>query len=419
MNFPADNEDIDNFNIIFSAIYLIDDNHVMDDTLLITDPHDDGDYQLFLPRKVINNVKCICDKLYSKGTIKYFLEKEEVLNILLDKIYLFVKAGNEPNKRNYTKLKNSIMREMKINKTIIYPINSICLNKVISVGDYKIFPNHELRNVFHDKENDEYIKDIINNSKFDCNSYVSISVSAFNKMHEVKSKNALNFFLGTINLLMVLYEDLDCRMYTQEKWIKPTQKYKLIHDGTMGYTVEYDFKGRIVNDDFWNKIDCMFRGDSEIKFEEIMNMSSRPEDFRENILIDRLIDSITYFFDALHDDNKRSQIVKLTIAIERLIIFPSDKGSDKVAFSFTNRSMKLIKDVNPDVSDIMTTISKKIYNLRSDIVHGNICSYKDFNLELDVNPIQFTAICIHSAMVVFSKIGYDNISEREILKYFQ
>lgn len=134
----------------------------------------------------------------------------------------------------------------------------------------------------------------------------------------------------------------------------------------------------------------------------------------EDVVCKRLIDAILWFGEASKECNDLSRVVKYSTALERVLA----PETNDIFRNISERASKLI-DIFEGDRDKWKTVVKKMYDLRSKIVHGDI----EFSERIsDSEVLEYeglTARVIMASVVFYEKIGLESLdSAKTIGKYY-
>jgi len=135
----------------------------------------------------------------------------------------------------------------------------------------------------------------------------------------------------------------------------------------------------------------------------------------KNCISDRLIDAFCWFGDASRDNNEYSQVVKLVTSMERLVTLSTEKKDAELTKRFCSRVSCSIAIFHGEI-DIWKLEAKRIYELRSDLVHGSQNLYKSYELPLNFHPFKLASFTILSSCIGFNTLGLDSVNYESQLK---
>ncbi|ERL55602.1 HEPN domain-containing protein [Psychrobacter aquaticus] len=156
--------------------------------------------------------------------------------------------------------------------------------------------------------------------------------------------------------------------------------------------------------DFWN----FFEEDLEtylgLVIKKLILRAASPTN--KECLADRLIDAFYWFGDASRDNNNSAQVVKLVTAMERLVTIKDKEKNEGITENFSRRISCLIAIFHGEIEE-WERQAKKVYKLRSDLVHGSQSICKNYEPRLDFDPFRLAYSTILSACIAFYDLGLE------------
>lgn len=127
--------------------------------------------------------------------------------------------------------------------------------------------------------------------------------------------------------------------------------------------------------------------------------------------------ALMMYKEAIIEPNKVSGLVKLAIALEYLIYIEGNKDISKKFYT----RVKFLYDGNSDKTDNILKKIKRLYELRSQIVHG--ACLNNYNIDLDdfyPTALEITKTCLVHFMISLAQTGFDyNISNKDMEKFYR
>lgn len=293
--------------------------------------------------------------------------------------------------------------------TYFFPFNAVGLSpeKEINIGNLKII--HKDSIYAKVKEDDHYRFFIKSNEDiFNCLLHIPIPESSSN-LSKHRAENVANFIYGVIRVFTTSYHyKADQIILLNHPFHKDTTHY--IASSNDDYWIEGSY---LFNEDlkeFWDLFEEDLKSDIGTVISKLANHASSINS--KECLADRLIDAFYWFREAAKDNNENSQIIKLVTAMERLVTL-SDKD---ITNNFCNRIACTIAVYHGDLDRWKSDLSK-IYDLRSNLVHGSRSLYKSYSLPLDFNPFQLAYRTILSTCILFDKAGLELSVNESKLRY--
>ncbi|WP_391488706.1 hypothetical protein [Leclercia tamurae] len=169
------------------------------------------------------------------------------------------------------------------------------------------------------------------------------------------------------------------------------------------------------SDGFWDKFEIDYDSDLGEALSSLIELAIEPHE--RSIIADRLIDAIYLFSSAQEDKDDSSRIVKLTAALERLVSLPSEKKDASTTKNFIRRVSSLVSIYYPNDKDWLK-ISKEMYEIRSEIIHGAWSLYRDIEPLHSSKYSELTSRAIFSACLGFYKRNLTSANNDRLVKEF-
>lgn len=375
-------------------------------------------FQIFLSNEAIETRHSLMNRVVKKH--KFYANGSD-LTKYFDKELFYLIYKNKPNTRsNLNKLMVNLIKGFKksISKETVYiPLNAVGLNDELNFGIVKVVPKEFAESKNLNMNQKKKISDIAEYEGFKFNSYISIPTTDISSKITPKAQQVANLVLGIIQVFIVNQrEDSRFRPYTifHKRVTKKNLQFNCVEGGETYLSGEIRFGG--ISDDFWVFLRGQLENDYGNMLKSLMDLAVNT-DF-ENKLGDRLIDAFIWFIEASQEKEALMKIIKLTNALERLVTYPSDKNTQNIANNFSNRLTVIVKYGIFEINDVEQK-AKKLYSLRSDIVHGSVSIFKKYDGRLDFNPNDFVADILINAVNFFGNIGFTKVNhEKKVVDCF-
>ncbi|MGO2338975.1 MAG: hypothetical protein ACTH5M_00065 [Psychrobacter sp.] len=283
--------------------------------------------------------------------------------------------------------------------TYFFPFNAAGLNpeKEINIRDLKIIHKDSVyAKVNDDNHHRFFLKS--NEDSFNCLLHIPIPESS-SKLSKHRAVSVANFIYGVIRVFATSYHyKADQIILLNHSFHKDTTHY--IANSNDDYWIEGSYSFNEDLKGFWGLFEEDLKSDIGTVISKLANHAISINS--NECLADRLIDAFYWFGEAAKDNNENTQIIKLVTAMERLVTL-SDKDITK---NFCNRIACTIATYHGDLDRWKSDLSK-IYDLRSNLVHGSRSLYKSYDLPLDFNPFQLAYRAILSTCILFDKVGLE------------
>ncbi|MFO6299618.1 hypothetical protein [Rahnella selenatireducens] len=307
------------------------------------------------------------------GELSTFLREEFYLLILNNKVV--------DENRSYSKLIDKAIKKSfkKMDAEIFYfPILALGLEGDLNIGNAKICTKNSIfdrANILHEKYIIDNAISFCESNKYAYEHFLKVIVTKrSNFLREKVAKNIADFIVGILQLFSehygISHDFVSLSFNPQPKY--DGFYFKEIDGGKFDYN--FSSRGRILwSNIFWGKFQEDFKSEIGNVLSTLISLALDPSSDR--VIADRLIDSIYTFNSALNDKDEAFCIVKLTAAMERLVSLTSEKNSGITSRNFRNRVAALVA-VYYGEFDKWIDVSQEMYDLRSDIVHGNLSIYR-------------------------------------------
>ena len=428
----ATNEDIKDLNIIFEEIKNLRDIFNRSHELYKKEFDSDIDLMTAVLQSPQNSGETIENQvqffLSSKAQRKlHEIAKRQCLsleNITVDEciyeirsaMYLHLKNSGsfDPSgcMKLISKVRKNINRETK-DITYFFPFNAPSLSpeKEIQIGGAKIIHKDNIyAKVKHKNYYDIFIK---NNNPDSFNCLLSITIpKCSDKMSESRAQNVAALIYGIIKVFTTSYEIKANQVTLMNNPTKNNINHYIARSRDEywiggSYAFEEDLQ------DFWNYFEEDLKTDLGFVIKKLILRAASPTN--KEYLADRLIDAFYWFGDASRDSNSSAQVVKLVTALERLVTIKGKEKNEAITENFSRRVSCLIAIYHGEI-DEWHSKSKKMYNLRSDLVHGSQSIYKAYEKKLGFDPFQLACSTILSACIGFYELGLELDSYETMLK---
>lgn len=347
----------------------------------------------------------------------------EFVSFLMDDFYIHVIVDNgTDDQRGYSRLVDRTIKNAfkKMDSECFYfPILALGLNRDVEIGSAKIVCRDAIFNMaepFFDKLIINKAHEFCDSGEFPYNHFLIVNVTK--RSNELRTRVAKNIAEFIVGIFHVFSEHYNISHEFISLSFNSLPRYNGFYFNDNNKKLDYNFssKGKVLwSDVFWSKFQSDFKDDLKDVISKLTAMALDPS--RENIIADRLIDSIYMFSSSLYDKDRAFCVVKLTAALERLVSLTTDKNSGITTLNFKNRVASLIAVYYGDLDKWML-LAQKMYDMRSGIVHGSSSIYSGGN-EINTHEYsQLAARTIISACFGFSSLGLDTPDKDKILSDF-
>jgi hypothetical protein len=428
----ASKEDIKDLNIIFHEIQSLKDTFSHSPELYNNSFDNDIDFMTAILQSPQNAGEPIQNQvqffLSSKAQrILYEIAKRQCLSIdsiteneyiheIRSEMYLHLKNNGNFDTSGCMKLMSRVRKNIdKKAQDLIYffPFNAPSLSpeKEIQIGSTKIIhKNNIYAKVKDDRYYDFFIKDHSHNS-FNC--LLSITIpKCSNKMSESRAQNVAKFIYGVIKVFTTSYR-LKANQINLINSPTKSDMYHHIVSNRDEYWINGSYSFGEDLQDFWKFFEEDLETDLGLVIKKLTLQTASPSN--KEFLADRLIDAFYWFGEASRDSNSSAQVIKLVTALERLVTIKGKEKNEAITENFSRRVSCLIAIYHGEI-DEWRSKSKKMYNLRSDLVHGSQSIYKTYEKKLGFDPFQLACPTILSACILFYKLDLELNPYEENLK---
>lgn len=302
-----------------------------------------------------------------------------------------------------SKVRKNIDREAK-GITYFFPFNAPSLSpeKEIQIGGAKII--HKDNIYAKVKDNSYYDLFIKNNNPDSFNCLLSITIpKCSDKMSESRAQNVAALIYGVIKVFTTSYEIKANQVNLMNNPTKNNINH-YIASNRDEYWIGGSYAFGEDLQDFWNYFEEDLKTDLGFVIKKLILRAASPTN--KEYLADRLIDAFYWFGDASRDNNSSAQVVKLVTAMERLVTMKNEEENKGITENFCRRVSCLIAIYRGEI-DKWKSKAQKVYQLRSDLVHGSQSIYKTYETKLEFDPFQLASSTILSACIGFYKLGLD------------
>lgn len=275
---------------------------------------------------------------------------------------------------------------------------------------------------FNHPEKDDFKQSLLDDAikyyqSFDWIAEISIENCSENTSRML-AERYVQLALDSIHVGLRSYNSKYIRMFGPNIFVDRGSQIIQKEDGKIDVSGYVSWKTNTLPDNWWSSVSSNHMKDFYdlvgIAITEAIHShsSSRP-------LAGRLVDALSWYGEATRDNNYASQTVKYVTAMERLLITSSKEGLE-VSSIFRNRGAALVSFLsNEPYSDLHENF-KKVYDVRSSIVHGSESPTKSFYNIKGLQPDELAARVI-IAFTFFCKeegLKAENVSDKIIEKSF-
>ncbi|WP_201526366.1 HEPN domain-containing protein [Psychrobacter frigidicola] len=400
------------------------DFHLM--TAALDPPRDIGEInpqqrQFLLSSKAQKKLRNIATRqIKSNGLLNAITVNEFTLDIR-DSIYIHIKNSGKLDSSGFSSLlskahkrANNKMQEV----TYFFPFNAPSLSpeKEIQIGSVKIIHKDSIYAKVSDNSNYDLFVNNNNRNSFNC--LLSITIpKCSNKISKNRAQNTAEFIFGVIKVFTTSYK----LKANQINLISHPTKSNINHyiaNKNDDYWIGGSYSFGEDLQDFWKFFEEDLEKDLGLVIKKLTLQAVSPSN--KECLADRLIDAFYWFGNASRDTNSSAQVVKLVTAMERLVTVKDKEKNEGITENFCRRVSCLIAIYHNEINEWYNK-ARKVYNLRSNFVHGSKSIYKTYETDLGFDPFQLACPTILSACILFYKIGLELSPYEEKLKniYFE
>jgi len=367
-------------------------------------------FQIHLSERAQKALLEIAENTISSNKLKFSISPGELYECLKYSIYLYLAKyqPEELNGKSYTKILNLALRKHREScKEITYyfPTYFPSIEKTHHIGIISVIPKQSLDEKIQNTDIHKFYTETTTRFVDEFNCYVSIPIGkSSSNISEKRALSVSNLVAGIFELFLFSYKTSNYNFHIGES-LKPTNKS--FHVMQVNTDRNYDAKVQLKHynvGNFFDNLENDFNSHLGNVLSKCIELSCSPE--HKERLVDRLIDAICWFGDARKDRNIHSKIVKIVTALERLSSFKSEKDTSQISNNFAKRISSLISLYHGEF-DIWQSRSKKLYALRSDLVHGSHSLYRSYDTNLDFSALELCTYAIFSACVQFNKLGFE------------
>lgn len=373
-------------------------------------------FQLHLSSMAQKKLQEIASRQIKNNNLVYEITSNEYINDIKDSIYIHIKEKKEFDlsgcssllSRAYKRAKNK-MREI----SYFFPIHAegVTPEKDIKIGNVRITNKENIYPKIKDKERLESFIDTDEQS--DYNSLLCIYIpKCSNEISRSRAQNVADFIYGVIKVFAASYQVNTKQMVLKKNPIESNISH-YIECSNEEYYVCGSISFRENLEEFWSALEEDLNSELGEVIKSLTKFAISPSN--KNCLSDRLIDAFCWFGDASRDNNEYSQVVKLVTAMERLVTLSIEKKDAELTKKFCSRVSCSIAIFHGEI-DTWKLQAKRIYKLRSDLVHGSQSLYKSYELPLNFHPFRLASFTILSSCVGFNTLGLDSTNYETQLK---
>ena len=297
--------------------------------------------------------------------------------------------------------------------TYFFPFNAPSLNieREIQIGDTKIVHKDSVYGKVKDHSYYDFFIKNNNSDSFNCLLSVTIPKCS-TKISENRAQNTAEFIYGVIKVFATSYKLKANQINLINSPIKNDMNH-YIASNRDEYWIGGSYSFGEDLQDFWNSFEEDLATDLGLVIKKLTLQAASPSN--KEFLAVRLIDAFYWFGDASRDSNSSAQVIKLVTALERLATAKDEEKNGVITENFCHRVSCLIAIYHGEINEWYNK-SKKMYKLRSDLVHGSQSIYKTYETKLGFDPFQLACPTILSACILFYKLGLELNPYEENLK---
>lgn len=388
--------------------------------------HDDDDFrQIHLSYDSHDTFYEIAKRQIRCNKIEMLVTASEFVSVLKSELYkhIFLRNG-ELNQQGCTSILNKVfssLKETMKKEDFYFPLLAFGLpNEVFSFKIAEIIPKRDMFEFVGESLSSSILskaKEFCDANEHPYDYFLKVSIPCGTKESRTRvAKKIAEFIVGVIHLFSEQYQippDFICLSTTRYPKYDGFWFSKI--DGK-----DWDFKSSINfiagnAPDFWMILNKSFDTELGSVLCEVTRLAAELKDYR--IIADRLIDAIFIFSSALQDKDESSRVVKLVTALERLVSLKEEAGSNITSKHFRNRVVSLISIFHGERKR-WEVISREMYSLRSEIVHGSWSLYRSVEPLYLKKYNELTSKTILSACMVFFALGLEKEDSEVVLKDF-
>ncbi|EJG1066427.1 hypothetical protein ACVTNV_002336 [Vibrio alginolyticus] len=369
-------------------------------------------FQIHLSSKAQIKLLDITKRQIKQNNWLYELTVDEYIDDIKDSIYIHI---NNDKKFDFSGCSSLLSRAYKraLSKMrevrYLFPLNaaSIRPEKDINIGCVKITHKDNVNPKINDVQGKKALMD--RNAQSEYNSFLCIDIpKCSNKSSHKRALNVADFIYGVIKVFSFYYQVNTKQLVLNKNPTEASSSHYVTCENDNYYVCgSYSFGNDL--SDFWDEFEADLNSEysvGEIVF-QLIDYAISP--VNQDCLSDRLIDSFCWFGDASRDNNEHSQVVKLATAMERLVTLSIEKKDPELTKRFYSRVSCSIAVFEGEI-DRWKIDAKKLYELRSNLVHGTQTLHKSHEISLDFSPFRLACLLILSSCIGFSTIGLDTLN---------
>ena len=367
-------------------------------------------FQIHLSEKAQSELLTIAKNTIKSYKLKFEISPSELYSYLKESIYIYL-ANSQPeviNRKSYDKIVNLALRKYRNScREIIYyyPAYFPLIKNRFNLGIVSILPIADVENDIQDSDNYEFYKKIKSQFEDSFNCYVSIPIGkSSSNISKNRALAASHLASGIIELFLFTYKTSNFNFYINDTPKLSTKNFHVKqYIPENKYDTNMQSKFQIIGD-FFENLENDLNSPLGNSLKQSIEFACNP--VHKERLVDRLIDAICWFGDARKEQNIHAQVVKIVTSLERLASFESEKDSSQISENFASRISSLI-GLYHHQNELWYKRVKKLYQLRSGLVHGSYSLYRSYNTELDFNAVELASYAIFSACIVFFQLGFE------------
>tara|TARA_R110001583_G_C5616345_1_gene405835 strand:+ start:169 stop:1524 length:1356 start_codon:yes stop_codon:yes gene_type:complete len=364
-------------------------------------------FQLHLSSMAQKKLQEITSRQIKQNNWVYELTSNEYINHIKDSIYIHIKEKKEFDlsgcssllSRAYKRARSK-MREV----SYFFPIHAegVTPEKDIQIGNVRI--THK-ENIYPKIKDEEWLESFIKTDEQSYyNSLLCIDIpKCSNEISRRRAQNVADFIYGVIKVFAASSQ-VNTNQMVLKKNPSESNTSHYIECSNDEYYVCGSISFRVNLKEFWCALEEDLNSELGEVIKKLTECAISPRN--KNCLSDRLIDAFCWFGDASRDNNEHSQVVKLVTAMERLVTLSIEKKDAELTKRFCSRVSCSIAIFHGEI-DTWKLEAKRIYELRSDLVHGSQNLYKSYELPLNVHPFRLASFTILSSCIGFNALGLD------------
>lgn len=364
-------------------------------------------FQFHLSSEAQRKLREITERQIKQNKWLHELTANEYIIDVKDSIYIHIKNGKEFDSsgcssllsKAYKRARNK-MREVRY----FFPFyaEAVVPEKDINIGNIKI--THK-ENIYPKIKDDANLCRVINHKgQSDYNSFLCIDIpKCSNDISKKRAQNVADFIYGVIKVFAASYQVQTKQMVLKKNPVESNVSHYIACSNDEYYVCS-SFSFREDLKEFWALFEEDLKSELGSVIKKLTECAVSPKN--TNCISDRLIDSFCWFGDASRDNNEHSQVVKLVTAMERLVTLSIEKEDKELTKRFCSRVSCSIAIFHGEI-ETWKLEAKRIYKLRSDLVHGTQTLYKSYDQPLNIHPFRLACLSILSSCIGFNKLGLE------------